>query len=116
MFSFQSSSSSRDGSATTPKRSGAGNRTGKTKKSRMSSLFKGDKSKKAEKCLAEPCELSFDGKGSLESIQSIISAITLPDELLAPVPEAPPQTKFDSFCADCKPRRPARRMSHGSNV
>lgn len=119
MMKFRNSSKSSRSfeSASTPS-TGTSSRSGAAKKNSrsrnpMARLFKdktSSKSKNAMKFLQQPGELEFSGKGSLDSITSIISAITL-DEGLAPVPEAEAEFKFGNDCADSKPRRPARRFS-----
>lgn len=56
---------------------------------------------------------SGGGMGSLESLNSVISAITLPDGLgptgLPPVLEADASAKFGSMDNDSRPRAPVRR-------
>ena len=119
---FRGSTSSRSNASASALSTGTSSRSGsptsrKNSRSRnpMKRLFKGKstyKSKNASDFLKNPGELDLgNGKGSLESITSIISAITL-DNSLAAVPEAPAQDKFANDCADSKPPRcPSRRLS-----
>ena len=56
-----------------------------------------------------------EGTDSIESMNSFLSAITLPDSLrgasLLPVPENDAKSKFSSSDRDCRPRPPLRTQS-----